>query len=83
MLEFYSQNRNAAWPGGGEAYVLRPGEEFTYNLSCRTTEQICYGAWVETNPDIYWGTGMDDEDGCDNCCMLCFTDNRQGVRLID
>lgn len=71
MVEFYSQHRNAAWPGGGRAYVLEPGESGSYDLSCRSTEQICYGAWVQADPRYYWGSGMDDEEGCSQCCMTC------------
>lgn len=71
MVEFYSQHRNAAWPGGGRAYVLEPGESGSYDLPCRSTEKICYGAWVRADSDIYWGSGMDDQEGCQECCMIC------------
>src|SRR5690606_9996020 len=83
MVEFYSQDCNAAWPGGNEAYVLWPGETETFNLSCRTTEKICYGAWVQDNPDIYWGVGMGDYEGCADCCMRCMEGARTGYSLSD
>lgn len=76
MVEFYSQHRNAAWPGGGKAYVIRDYEEHRYALHCRSTEQICYGAWVEHRPNEYWGVGMDDAHWCEKCCITC----REGAR---
>ena len=83
MLEFYSQDRNAAWPGGGQAYIIRDYDEHRYSLRCRSTEKICYGAWVENDPDQYWGAGMDDRFGCDNCCMICRDGNTKALTLHD
>ena len=71
QLEFYSQDRNHAWPGGGQADVLDDGAPHSYPLSCQTGEQICYGAWVDGNASIYWGSGLDDQYGCDACCFTC------------
>jgi hypothetical protein len=50
QLEFYSQDRNAAWPGGGRAYVLRDYDIHTFNLNCWFGEKICYGAWSMATP---------------------------------
>jgi hypothetical protein len=70
QLEFYSQHRDAAWPGGGRAYVLDDYDIHTFRLNCWDGEQICYGAWVDGNSE-YWGVGIDDREGCDNCCVIC------------
>ncbi|MCH8543176.1 MAG: hypothetical protein LAT61_06380 [Alcanivorax sp.] len=83
LVEFYSQHRNAAWPGGGQAYVIRDYEQHRFGLHCRSTEQICYGAWVEHNSREYWGVGKDDAFGCDNCCMTCRDGNKLYYTLHD
>jgi len=67
-LEFYSQDRNAAWPGGGEVYVIRDWERHTYTLSCNYGEQICFGEWVRGDSDSYWGVGYNGEQWCGSCC---------------
>ena len=81
MLEFYSQDRNAAWPGDGQAYVIDDWETHSYALSCQSGENICYGAWVEGDPDTYWGVGMDDAYGCDDCCTTCDGSTLQTIVL--
>ena len=70
-LEFYSQDYNHAWPGGGEVYVLKDSRFHTYRLNCRRGELICYGAWVTTDDSIYWGVGNDDTYNCSDCCLRC------------
>jgi len=70
-LEFYSQDYNRAWPGGGEVYVLKDSRYHTYRLNCSTGEKICYGAWVTTDQGTYWGVGQNDEEGCSDCCTTC------------
>ncbi len=71
QLEFYSQNRPHAWPGGNSAYELRDSQYHAYTLDCFYGEQICYGAWVKGNENTYWGTGMNDSYSCHDCCGMC------------
>jgi len=71
QLEFYSQNRDHAWPGGTEAYELLDSEVHEYTLACDWAEKICYGAWVRGDSTQYWGVGAHDEFGCDRCCAVC------------
>jgi len=70
-LEFYGQNWNHVWPGNGKVYVLKDSRYNTYNLWCRRGDMICYGAWVTTDEDIYWGVGRGDMYGCQACCYEC------------
>jgi hypothetical protein len=70
-LEFYSQDRNYSWPGGGEVYILDDYDTHSYNLECRSGEKICLGAWVRGHSDEYWGVGRDDREGCTGCCYTC------------
>ena len=81
QLSFYSQDRNAAWPGGDMAYDLVDWEPHTFTLTCRTGEKICYGAWVKGASD-YWGSGFGDEQACDNCCRTCVTGSA-GHTILD
>ncbi|MBU1173968.1 MAG: hypothetical protein KKH72_01085 [Alphaproteobacteria bacterium] len=70
-LEFYSQDRSVAWPGGGEVYVIDDYQIHTYSLSCQRGESICYGAWVRNSNSEYWGVGYNDTQGCESCCWVC------------
>ena len=71
QIEFYSQQRKHAWPGGNRAYNLNDDEVHSFSLNCNSGEKICYGAWVNGNSKTYWGVGMNDRHGCDNCCYSC------------
>jgi hypothetical protein len=46
QIEFYSQNRSMAWPGGGTVYTLNDYAPHKFTLACRRGEKICYGAWA-------------------------------------
>lgn len=71
QIEFYSQDREFAWPGGDEAYNLDDSDVHEFPLTCQRGETICYGAWVTGNDDLYWGVGMNDQYTCKNCCFKC------------
>jgi hypothetical protein len=81
QLEFYSQNRNAAWPGGDRAYEIRDWQWHTYRITCRTGEKICYGAWVAGDETTYWGVGLNDRHGCQGCCRTCATAHAGRITL--
>ena len=70
-LEFYSQDYNRAWPGGGEVYILDDWDPKSFNLQCSTGELICYGAWVRGDSSQYWGVGIDNSQYCSDCCYYC------------
>lgn len=70
-LSFYSQDRNAAWPGDGQVYLLPDSEVHTYTQRCVAGETICYGAWVRNRDDLFWGVGRDNAKRCSNCCYVC------------
>jgi hypothetical protein len=80
-VKFYSQSRNAVWPGSDEVYIIDDDRVQTYRLSCRSGEKICYGAWVRNRSEEYWGVGQDDEQGCDECCRACEDGGR--TEIID
>ena len=71
QLEFFSQDRDAAWPGGDRAYELKDSQFHDYSLSCQTGEKICFGAWVSGDSSHYWGAGADNDQACDSCCAKC------------
>ena len=70
-LEFYSQDRNHAWPGDGDVYVLKDWDTHRYSLSCNSGESICFGAWVRNESDTYWGVGHNGNEYCETCCAVC------------
>lgn len=71
QIEYYSQNRRHAWPGGSKAYNIERGDTANHKLSCRAGEKICYGAWVKGNARTYWGVGLNGKYQCDSCCWVC------------
>ena len=71
QVEFYSQSRRHAWPGGDQAYNLNDSRVHEYRLNCRSGEKICYGAWVTGNQNQYWGTGLRGNHSCRKCCFYC------------
>jgi hypothetical protein len=81
-LEFYSQDRNHAWPGDGQVYVLDDSDTHSYTLSCNNGEDICFGAWVRGNSDKYWGVGRDNAQHCTDCCYYC-TNGETDLRILN
>jgi len=77
QIEFYSQDRNHAWPGGDQAYNLSSGDSNSYPLTCRSGEKICYGAWVKGKSTTYWGVGLNNKQSCEACCQTCGDGNLQ------
>lgn len=71
QVEFYSQSRSHAWPGGNRAYNLSDYDTHTFRLNCRSGEKICYGAWVSGNQKRYWGAGLNGHQSCAKCCARC------------
>lgn len=71
QVEFYSQDRNAAWPGGNRAYLLDDDDVHTLRLNCRAREKICFGAWDKGQAKPQWGTGLNQAQPCTNCCWFC------------
>jgi hypothetical protein len=71
QVEFYSQARKHAWPGGSKAYNIDDYEVHSYTLNCRIGEKICYGAWANGDSKTYWGVGLNDRQRCTQCCAQC------------
>lgn len=71
QIEFYSEDRNHAWPGGNQAYNLGRAQDNKWTLNCRRGEKICYGAWVKGNSGVYWGVGLNRKHRCETCCFTC------------
>jgi hypothetical protein len=67
-LEFTSQSRSAAWPGGNRQYNVSGTS--TYNLTCQPGEKICFGAWRDHQTTV-WGVGRNNSQGCQRCCVSC------------
>ncbi|MGE0845543.1 MAG: hypothetical protein AB7L41_04685 [Flavobacteriaceae bacterium] len=80
-LEFYSQDRDHVWPGGGQVYILRDEDVHEFSLTCRSGERICYGAWVSNDTDTFWGVGFDNTESCERCCATCGEGDTPTVNL--
>jgi hypothetical protein len=71
QVEFYSQNFNRSWPGGGQAYIQNDSGTHDYKLNCGPGENICYGAWTMPRHTSWWGRGDDGTKPCSDCCWTC------------
>ena len=80
-LEFYSQDRNVAWPGDGQVYIIDDYQIHTYSLSCHSGETICYGAWLRNDNTQYWGVGYNNTQYCEQCCYICNGDQTPLINL--
>lgn len=72
------------WPGGNRVYNTLPySQTSTSNLACDSeTSKICYGGELESGGSTYyWGTGIDNDRGCSNCCTQC-PSRGQGRRAL-
>jgi hypothetical protein len=69
-VEFFSQERNLAWPGSHDTYKVDDYQTHSYRLRCSSGEKICYGA-SDSSGSTYWGLGLDGRHGCKNCCAVC------------
>ena len=83
QVEFYSQDRKHAWPGGNQAYGLNDYKTHEFTLSCIAGEKICYGAWPTGGGDTYWGVGPNNKYNCKGCCAICGRDNPYKELLND
>jgi len=71
-VELYSDSRRGhVWPGSNKVYVLDDYSVKTINISCRSGEKVCYGAWVKNRTNLYWGVGYKNRNRCSNCCYTC------------
>src|ERR1700754_1686214 len=56
-LEFSSADEpDRFWPGYGQSYPLNDYDQHSFQLTCRTGERVCWGAWVP-NGGVRWGRG--------------------------
>ena len=71
QIAFFSQTRSYVWPGPGKAFSLDDSDLHEFPLSCRSGEEICYGAWVTGDGAQYWGVGAKNDQSCKKCCFVC------------
>lgn len=91
QIEFYSQNRKRAWPGGTKAYLLKDSAVHEYKLNCNPIEgddggrgeTICYGAWDKASGSSpYWGKGRDGKESCADCCYRCVDGHKTPILTL-
>lgn len=71
QLQFFSKDRSHVWPGNNQARNLRDDQVQTFNLTCRPSEKICFGARYYDRADRHWGVGRSGDEGSSRCCTNC------------
>lgn len=71
VIELFSEETGTRWPGNDQVYLLEKGERKSVPIECRAGENICYGAWVNGNDQVFWGVGPDNDRRCATCCTIC------------
>ncbi|MEM1389137.1 MAG: hypothetical protein AAF748_07775 [Pseudomonadota bacterium] len=82
-IKFFSDVRDWEWPGNNQVYYVDPRDGVrTMTLSCNQGERICYGAWLDSNPNYIWGVGRTGNSGCRSCCYVCGGGRTETIELI-
>lgn len=73
---FFDTANNKLWPSSEEFFYTRKYKKpYLSVLRCDRGAYVCYGA---SSGDKYWGVGLNNEQGCTDCCYSC---RGQVVRL--
>lgn len=72
QVKMYARQRGIWWPTATTNWRMDGVGPYSFTISCRAGEKVCYGAWAVGNTDRYWGAGFQDRHGCENCCYACF-----------
>ncbi len=67
----FDTDNGIVFPSTSRVYVSQPGGEIRADITCERRAQICYGAGTDPASDLFWGVGVDGNEGCDDCCDLC------------
>ena len=69
-LQLYGQD-NKVWPAPDKYYKLDGRAARKTKITCALGEQICYGAWTDSNKS--WGVGKNNykRGDCKDCCVPC------------
>lgn len=72
QVKMYARQRGIWWPTATTNWRMDGVGPYSFTISCRAGEKVCYGAWAVGNTDRYWGAGFQDRHGCESCCYACF-----------
>ena len=67
----FDVTHGGVWPALNQVYFTGPGGEIDVRIACEVGALICYGAETDPPSDIFWGVGIDGNEGCDDCCEPC------------
>ena len=82
-VELFSHDRQTAWPGDDQVFLIEPGSQKSVPISCNQGENICYGAWVNGNDRVSAGVGPDNDQPCDTCCFICVEKTTETIDLVE
>ena len=70
-LQLYGQENKNVWPAPDKSFKLDGRMARKTKITCSLGEQICYGAWTDSNKS--WGVGKNNykRGDCKDCCVPC------------
>ncbi len=67
----FDTTNGLVYPSRDRVYTTSPGGDISVFIDCERGSQVCYGAETDPATDLFWGLGIDGNEGCDDCCDLC------------
>ena len=67
----FDVTHGGVWPSSQGVYVTGPGGAIDTRITCKAGALICYGAETDPPSGIFWGVGLDGDEGCGDCCEPC------------
>ncbi|MFN2425168.1 MAG: dockerin type I domain-containing protein [Candidatus Binatia bacterium] len=59
-------------PGGDQAWIIESfGGKSAVPVACINGAKICYGGEQRPPTGLYWGVGINGDEGCQSCCLTC------------
>jgi hypothetical protein len=67
-VKFFDKTTGGIYPSPTTFYIQNQGDDHRYALQGNMDSQVCFGACISTNANVYWGVGIDGTQGCQGCC---------------
>ena len=84
QARFFDTTNGSVWPGGtNQAWITNvEGGYVDEVLACVPGAKVCYGATPYPPEGHYWGSGIDGDQSCTDCCAICGGGAIQPIDLV-